>query len=64
LEESKMPEATFMTVRELKERIESAKDEDKVFVRFPNLGTGGYDTTYEVKVETLKGRLIIIAALL
>jgi len=53
-----------MTVKELKKQIEFAKDEDQVLVQFPDLGTGGYDTTDEVEVATSRGKLIIIAALL
>ena len=53
-----------MTVKELKEQIEFAKDEDQVLVQFPDLGTGGYDTTDEVEVATGGGKLVITAALL
>ena len=59
-----------MNVKELKERLESMEDDDQVFVEFPDMGTGGYDTTDEVAVEVTdsthckKGKVTITAAVL
>lgn len=53
-----------MIVKELKEQLAYAKEEDEVFVQFPDMGTGGYDDTDEVELSIEAGRATIIAAIL
>ena len=53
-----------MILKELKYQLAFGKDEDEVVVRFPDLGTGGYDDTDKVGVIIEDGKVTIIAALL
>ena len=50
-----------MNVKELREQLKFAKDEDIVYVEFPDLETGGHDTSNDVQVVTTKGSVTIIA---
>ena len=53
-----------MNVKELKYQLGFARDEDEVHVKFPDLGTGGYDDTDKVELELEDGKATITAALL
>lgn len=50
-----------MKVKDLRTELIYTDDEDEVVVSYPDLGTGGMRETSDVKIVTMKNKMIFIA---